>query len=100
MKHQLLIRVVMILIVAAVFCTRIGAKEPPRVTLKEVPRISKEDTKGKLGKPNVIAIDVRLPGQLVPGEPKIPGATVEDPKEVHNWMHKYSKKMTLIIYCA
>jgi hypothetical protein len=100
MKHQLLIKVAMSLILSAVFCSLIGAAEPPRVDITDVPRISKEDTKAKLGKPDVVVIDVRLSGQLVPGQPKILGAKIENPREVHNWIPKYPKEKTLILYCA
>lgn len=100
MKRQLLIKLVMSLILSAVFLSSVGADEPPRINSKDVPRISKEEVKAKLGKGNVIVIDVRLPGQLKPGEPKIRGAVVENPSEVRNWMPKYPKRKTLIFYCA
>jgi len=62
--------------------------------------MSKEDLKAKLGQKNVMVIDVRLPDQIVPGTPKIRGAAVENPSEVLDWMHKYPKNKTLVIYCA
>lgn len=78
----------------------IMAQEQPRMTLNEVPRMSQEDLKARLGRDDLVVIDVRLPGQLRPGEPMIRGAVVENPKDVHNWMHKYPRSKTLVLYCA
>jgi len=100
MKYRWLISCVASLMLSAVLGTAAAADEAPRMTLKDVPRLSKEDLKAKLGQPDLAVIDVRLPGQLRPGEPKIPGAVIENPREVHNWMPNYPKKKTLVVYCA
>jgi len=65
-----------------------------------VPRISKEEVKAMLGKPDAIIIDVRKSGPLPPGEPKIAGALVEEPPQVQSWMGKYPKEKTIILYCT
>ena len=66
----------------------------------DVPRITKEELKGMLGKENVIIIDVRSDLDQEKSNQKIPGAMIEDPGKVETWMSKYPKDKTLVFYCA
>jgi len=66
----------------------------------DVPRITKQELKGMLGKENVIIIDVRTDLDQEKSNQKIPGAVIEDPGKVENWMAKYPKDKTLVFYCA
>jgi rhodanese-related sulfurtransferase len=66
----------------------------------DVPRMTKEELKGMLGKENVIIIDVRTLIDLEKSKQKILGAVIEDPGKVETWMAKYPKDKTLIFYCA
>jgi rhodanese-related sulfurtransferase len=66
----------------------------------DVPRITKEELKGMLGKENVIIIDVRSDLDQEKSNQKIPGAVLEDPGKVESWMAKYPKDKTLVFYCA
>ncbi len=66
----------------------------------DVPRMSKEELKALLGKPDVIVIDVRSDGDWTPSDSKIKGAVREDPPKVTSWMEKYPKDKTLIFYCS
>ena len=66
-----------------------------------VDRISKEELKAMLGKPDVIIIDVRQPVDLATSTMMIKGAVREDPKqEVKSWVDKYPKDKTIVLYCA
>ena len=68
---------------------------------KDVPRITKEELKAKLGKPEVIIIDVRATKDWNRSQEKIQGAVREDPeKKVKPWAKKYPQDKTLIFYCA
>lgn len=67
---------------------------------QEVPKISKEELKGMLGKPEVILVDVRKGSDWSASPSKIKGAVREDPDKVDSWMNKYSKDRTLVFYCA
>jgi rhodanese-related sulfurtransferase len=67
----------------------------------QVPRMSKEELKAMLGKPDVIIIDVRQPVDLAKSTMMIKGAVREDPKqEVKSWADKYPKDKTIVLYCA
>jgi hypothetical protein len=67
----------------------------------EVPRMTKEELKDKLGHPDVVIIDVRVAGEWKGSNEKIQGAVREDPeKNIKNWAEKYSKDKTLVFYCT
>ena len=67
---------------------------------KEVPRITKEEVKEKLGDPDVVIIDVRLGSDWNASDIKIKGAVREESRLLKEWAGKYDKEKTLVIYCA
>ena len=78
----------------------VGVMAQPTTTAG-VPRISKEDLKAMLGKPDVTILDVRLQEQWEVADQKIPGAVHENPaQDVTAWMNKYPKDKTIVLYCA
>ncbi len=66
----------------------------------EVPRMTKEELKSKLGTPEVVIIDVRVGRDWKASEMKIKGAVRGDPQDLESWAKKYSKDKTLVFYCA
>jgi hypothetical protein len=66
----------------------------------DVPRISADDAKKRLGNPDVVIIDVRTKKSWWSSTMKILGAVREDPSKVSEWMGKYSKTQTLLFYCT
>jgi hypothetical protein len=66
----------------------------------DIPRITKEELKGLLGKENVVIIDVRSDIDQEKSNQKIPGAVIEDAGKVETWMAKYPKDKTLVFYCS
>ena len=65
----------------------------------QVPRMTKEDLKDLLGKPDVVVIDVRQPGQWDGSKLKIAGAHREEPgKKAESWAMKYPKDNTIVLY--
>jgi hypothetical protein len=66
----------------------------------DVPRMTKEELKGMLGKENVVIIDVRSDLDQEKSNQKIQGAVIEDPGKVETWMAKYPKDKTLVFYCS
>jgi hypothetical protein len=68
------------------------------VPFPEVPRITKEELKDLLGKPDVVLLDCRPDEQWRTAEQKLPGAIHENPLEVASWAPKYSKDAKIIIY--
>jgi len=67
---------------------------------QEAPRITKEEVRSMIGKPEVVIIDVRQGADWKASEVKIKGAVREDAGSVPAWMDKYPKDKTLIFYCA
>jgi hypothetical protein len=64
----------------------------------EIPRISKEELKSMLGKPEVVVIDVRTLWDRKMSLKQIKGAVREDPGDVKSWAKKYSKERTIVLY--
>jgi len=64
----------------------------------EIPRITKEQLKEMLGKPDVLIFDCRPVEQWKYSDQMIPGAIHEDPLAVKSWADKYDKKKKIVIY--
>jgi predicted sulfurtransferase len=65
---------------------------------QEVPRISKEDLKEMLGKPDVVIVDVRTGSDWNASTSKIKGAVREEADKVDSWIEKYPRDKTLVFY--
>ena len=74
-----------------------GSKKLP---FPDIPRITKEELKAKLGDPDVIILDVRVENQWKESPKKILGAVHENATEVKSWAQKYPKDKTIVTYCA
>jgi len=61
--------------------------------------IGKDQLKQELQNPDVVVIDVRVPHEWDSSQSKIQGARRESPDEVNEWMTKYPKDKTLVLYC-
>jgi rhodanese-related sulfurtransferase len=70
------------------------------VLADDVPRMSKEDLKTRLGEEGVVVVDVRTEGSWKGSDGKVKGAVREDSAEVQKWMGKYPKDNALILYCS
>jgi rhodanese-related sulfurtransferase len=66
----------------------------------EVPKMTKEELKTKLGDPHVVIVDVRAGKDWKGSEFKIKGAVRGNPSEFSSWAGKYPKDKTLVLYCA
>ena len=66
----------------------------------DVPRMSKEELRVILDRPDVVVIDVRTSVSWLESKSKIKGAVREDPSKVNTWIEKYPKDKTLVFYCA
>jgi rhodanese-related sulfurtransferase len=68
---------------------------------EKVPRMTKEQLKDLIGKPEVVILDVRSKSDWEKGQTKIQGAVREDPgKGTKTWAEKYAKDKTIVLYCA
>ncbi len=66
----------------------------------DAPRMTKEELKGLLGRPDVVVLDVRTGGDWTGSPEKIAGAVREEPGGEAAWAAKYGKDQTLVLYCA
>ena len=66
----------------------------------EAPRMEKEQLKAQLGNPDVVVLDVRAFTDWVMTKEKIKGAVRENPRDVGDWIGKYPKDRTIVLYCA
>jgi len=62
--------------------------------------ITKDQLKAELTSPDVAVIDVRTPHDWDSSQSKIQGAQRQSPAETSEWMNKYSKDKTIVLYCA
>ena len=63
-----------------------------------VPRMSKEDVKTQMGKPNLILLDTRTGSDWKNSDQIIQGAKRADPKNVSEWDDAYPKDATIVFY--
>ena len=68
----------------------------------EVPRMTKEGLKAKIGNSNhnIVIVDVRAGKDWKGSEFKVKGAVRENPAKFSSWAEKYPKDKTLVLYCA
>ncbi len=65
-----------------------------------VPRISKEELRAMLGRPDLVVLDVRVGEEWSGSDKKIQGAVRENPADLASWINKYPKDKTLVFYCS
>ena len=82
----------MLCVGAEVQVSQAGAPEAPRITIEKFKEI--------MGKPGVVVLDVRTQKDWDAGTNKIPGAFKENAKKVSEWMSKYGKDKTIVVYCG
>jgi rhodanese-related sulfurtransferase len=92
MKRTLMIVLLGVFIVS-VGCTKIHSS-------KDVPRITKEELKAKLGSPDLVLIDVRTGSDWEKSDEKITGALRMDPENVDTWVGTLPKDKEIVLYCA
>ncbi len=66
----------------------------------QVPRITKEELKARLGSPDLIILDVRTSSDWGASDFKIKGAIREDFDKVDSWPDNYPKDKTIVLYCG
>ncbi len=70
-------------------------------TETKVPKMTKEELRSIMNRPDVVVIDVRIDQDWAASGEKIKGAVREDPeKDVKTWASKYPKDKTLVFYCS
>jgi hypothetical protein len=69
-------------------------------SVKNVPRVSKDYLKAKLGSPDLVLLDVRAQIDWEKSNEKITGAARMDPKTVDTWSETLQKDKEIVLYCA
>ena len=77
-----------------------GLYQTTAVAEQTSPLITKEKLKSMLGDPNVIIVDIRQDKHYKPSDSKIKGAVRESMFKIKDWVPKYSKEKTMVLYCA
>ena len=62
--------------------------------------ISKEQLKSELTNPDITILDVRTPQDWDSSQWKIQGAQRQSPMDANQWMNRFAKDRTLVLYCA
>ncbi len=79
--------------IVSIGCTKIHSA-------KDVPRITKNELKAKLGAPDLVLLDVRTDSDWEKSDEKITGASRMDPETVDTWVDKLPKDKEIVLYCA
>ncbi len=66
----------------------------------DVPPMSKDELKSRLGSPNLVILDVRTGRDWSSSEFKIQGAVRASGEDFAMWSKQYPKDKTLVLYCA
>lgn len=66
----------------------------------DAPRMTKDELKAMLGSPEVIVIDARAVTDWLLTRQKIKGAVRQNPREFDEWVGRYPKDKTIVLYCA
>ena len=69
-------------------------------TAADIPLMTKEDLKAKLGTPHLVIVDLRVGTDWKASEMKIKGAVRGDPQNIESWAKKYPEDTTFVLYCA
>ena len=81
------------ILVVCIGCTTIQRTQ-------DIPRISKDQLKAKLGSPDMVLIDVRTENDWKMSDEKITGAARMNPETVDVWAATLPKDKEIILYCA
>lgn len=67
---------------------------------QDAQRITVDELRGMLGKPDVVVLDVRADKDWSSSSAKIQGAVREEPMKAASWALRYPKEKTYVLYCA
>jgi hypothetical protein len=76
----------------------VAGAEDDKIPFPGVPRITKDQLREMLGKPDVAIVDARPVEQWKYSDQLIPGAAHEDPFTVESWARKYDKNKKIVVY--
>jgi len=74
-----------------------GYSAPPS-SVEQVPRLTKEQVRDMLGKPDVVIIDIRFIKQYEQSDRKLPGAVFVQPENFDEFVKNRPKDNTYVLY--
>ena len=84
---------------AALMLIALAAYSAMPTTVEQVPRLTKEQVRGMLGKPDVVIVDARYIKQYEESDRKLPGAVFVEPEKIDDFVRSHPKKdATYILY--
>jgi len=90
-----------ILLLAVMICVgAIALSAGASARAAEAPRMTIEELKTRLDSPDLVLIDVRAAHDWNGSKSVIKGAVREDPSRIGEWVDKYPKGKTIVLYCA
>ena len=98
MKSAVLLVMGLVLTVLVAGPSFVTGAADDKLPFPEVPRITKQQLKELLGKPDLVIIDARPVEQWKYSDQMIPGTAHEDPLTVDSWAQKYDKNKRMVIY--
>jgi hypothetical protein len=76
----------------------VGTKAAP--ASEDVPRMTIDDLRAQLANPDIVILDVRSTHDWEDATTLIKSAVREDPMKLGQWIEKYPKNKTIVLYCA
>ena len=74
-----------------------GYSAPPS-SVEQVPRLTKEQVRDMLGKPDVVIVDIRFIKQYEQSDRKLPGAVFVQPENFDEFAKNNPKDKTYVLY--
>jgi hypothetical protein len=82
---------------ALLLVTLTGYSAPP-TSVEQVPRLTKEQVRDMLGKPDVVIVDIRFIKQYEQSDRKLPGAVFMQPENFEEFVKNNPKDKTYVLY--
>ena len=93
-------KALVLLVMTGCLCWAVAMAVPAKGAEENIPRLTKEQLKQRLGDPDLIVVDVRTEASWKDSGFKIKGAVREDPNDVQDWFKKFPKDKTIVFYCS
>ncbi len=87
-----------LLLVAVLVPVALTGHSAPPASVEQVPRLTMDQVKDMIGKPDVVIVDIRYIKQYEESDKKIPGAVFVQPEGLDEFAQKYPKDKTYIFY--
>jgi hypothetical protein len=83
---------------AALILVALTGYSAPPSSVEQVPRLTKEQVRDMLGKPDVVIVDIRFIKQYEQSDRKLPGAVFVQPENFDEFAKNNPKDKTYVLY--